>query len=1064
LLVSSENLLGPGKLVARDGDKLVLEYFDSPGQAASDRHREAVSRTSLSRLRLVPELRVFWQGTDDRWRSGRIIETNEHNDIYIRGHEWEGFVPEAHLHVRWTKPLVDPVGFGEAGMLESPMLAELRLPFLRHILRQRSATHGMRAVLSSSIELHAHQVETAWRVLQDPVQRYLLADEVGLGKTIEAGIIIRQMLLDKPDLSVQLILPPFLLEQWKRELTQKFRIHDFTHATLRFSRDDEPDSWEASDLVVVDEAHNLARMSVSTAPTLSDRFGRLSEVALASPRLLMLSATPALHNEDAFLAMLKLLDPAVYADTTAEQLRSRLEARADLGRVFLGLQPGLPGVLVKGRLAEIENAFPDDDELASLVKRGREAVDVQDKTQTAHLIHAVRTHVAEVYRVHRRMLRTRRTTALEATYRVSGRRAPAPIVLGSSEEITGALDRWREQALALAEGDSAALRSAARDFSEAVSLTLDPSALRAWSAARAARTASMSEQDALRRIEQDLSYVDRRGAVGRPFADAFSDLVTSKERAVVFCPTPELAAEVAEELEEVLGKKSVFRHLSEANGAQNERAVREFEAIRTAAVLVADSSAEEGRNLQFADVLVHLGLPGSANRLEQRIGRCDRWSPTGSQHWRSYVIDGANEHSYAGAWSKILAQGFGVFEASVASLQKAVDDATDKAWRILLEQGIDGTDTAVASVRQMLSAEVERVREQDALDSLETSTDDRSVYARAADVESDASSFARLTDDLLAADNTAGNLRFDKIGNPVAGLGGYEALGRRGGQAQIPLIPVARLARDFLPLRGHRGTFVRDVALESEDVHLYRYGNSLIDAISDFLWHDDRGRAFGMWRWLPDWAYDDTPVYRFDFAVEANPLDAPTASDPRSDLAKVSAGTDQLALARRADGLFPPIIVSIWMTSAAAELTAETHLDALAAPYSKPGPRRIGGDYSLNRVRIKEAFELIPVQTWGPSWRSAERAAQQLVRGRADVRAAVDLAATLAAQDADTRLAQLRLRAARTTGAEQTRLHEELHREEVIAAAMAAAVTTPTLRLDSTGVVILSGRALTSTP
>ena len=166
------------------------------------------------------------------------------------------------------------------------------------------------------------------------------------------------MLLDKPDLRVQLILPPFLLDQWKRELTQKFRVHDFTRAHVRFSRDDEPIAWDAADLVVVDEAHNLARMSVSADPDLAARFERLREVALASPRLLMLSATPALHNEDAFLAMLKLLDPAVYADTTAEQLRSRLEARAGLGRVFLGLQPGLPGVLLKGRLTEIEAVVP----------------------------------------------------------------------------------------------------------------------------------------------------------------------------------------------------------------------------------------------------------------------------------------------------------------------------------------------------------------------------------------------------------------------------------------------------------------------------------------------------------------------------------------------------------------------------------------------------------------------------------------------------------------------------------------------------------------------------------
>lgn len=1064
LLVSSDNHFGPGKLVAREGGKLVLEYFDAPGLDPSDRYREAVSRASLTRLPLPPELRVFWQDRDDRWRSGRIIEANEHNDIYVRSHEWEGFVPEERLHVRWNKPLADPVGFGEAGMLESPMLAELRLPFLRSILQQRSATHGMRAVLSSCIELHSHQVETAWRVLQDPVQRYLLADEVGLGKTIETGIIIRQMLLDKPQLRVQLILPPFLLEQWKRELTQKFRVHDFTRSQVRFSRDDDPASWETSDLLVVDEAHNLARMSVSADPALAPRFERLREVALATPRLLMLSATPALHNEDAFLAMLKLLDPAVYADTTADQLRSRLEARAGLGRVFLGLQPGLPGVLLRGRLAEIETEFPDDDELAAIVGRARGAVTAQDKDQTATLIQALRTHVAEVYRVHRRMLRTRRTAAL-GTYRVSGRRTPEPVLLGpaSDDEVTEALDRWREQALAQAEGDPTAMTATGRAFAEAVSLTLDPSALRAWSANRATGSIPNDEQSALQRIEQDLSFTDRRGTVSRPFADALSELMTSKERAVVFCPTSGLATEVAEELEDLFGANSVFRHLRTEGSEQTERAVRSFEAIRTAAVLVVDSSAEEGRNLQFADVLVHFGLPGSANRLEQRIGRCDRWSPEGAEEWRSYVVSGDRYRSYAGAWARILAEGFGIFENSVASLQQAVDGATDEAWRILLQRGLDGVDAAVTRARELLDAEIERVREQDALDSLETSTDDRSVYARIVEVESRASDFAKVSDDLLAANSAAGNLRFERTGNPVGGLGGYESVGRLPDkQALIPLIPASRLVRDFLPLKDHHGTFVREVSLECEDVHLYRYGDQFIDAVSDFLWHDDRGRAFGMWRWLPDWERDDTPVYRFDYAVEANPLEVPTSKDPRGDLATVSAGIDQHALTRRADGIFPPIIVSVWMTATARELTSRVHLDALAAPYAKPSPTRTGGDYALNRVRIAHAYELIPAVSWGKSWRAAEAAAQRLIRDRDGIRAAVDRATAIARRDASTRLSQLRLRAARSSGAELALLEEELRREEVIAQAMSAAVSTPTLRLDSTGMVVLSGRALTS--
>ena len=921
----------------------------------------------------------------------------------------------------------------------------------------------MRAALSSCIELHEHQIETAWRVLQDPVQRYLLADEVGLGKTIEAGIVIRQMLLDRPNLRVQLILPPFLVEQWKRELTQKFRIHDFPRAQIRFARDDEPHDWETADLLVVDEAHNLARLSVSDDPVLAARFERLASVAIATPRLLMLSATPALHNEDAFLAMLKLLDPAVYSGTTRPELRARLDARAGLGRILLGLQPGLPSVLLKGRLAEIEAAFPHDAELADIITRAREAIGAKDMNLIAREISGLRTHVAEVYRLHRRMLRTRRTAALRGSYRVTGRVAPRPIVLASTadQDVTEALDRWREQALATAEGDPEALRATGRALAEAVSLTLDPAALRMWADARASTDVNAEERAALERVAQDLAFVVRHDAVSRPVANAMGYLFKARERVVLFCPTTDVAAELADEFEALLDRKSVFRHLASDPADQTERAVRGFEETSTAAVLVADASAEEGRNFQFADVLVHVGLPAGANRLEQRIGRFDRWAAEGSTSWRSYLVAGETGESFAGAWRRVVTEGFGIFDTSVASLQQAVDDATDEAWRIILEQGAPGAEEAITRVRVMLAAETERVREQDALDSLEASADERSVYARMVDVEAEAGAFADLTDKVLSAQRAPGNLRFDPVGNPKVDLGGYEVLGRLPGkQVQIPLIPAWRLLRDFMPLKGHRGTFSRPVAMRKDDVHLYRYGDQFIDAVSDFLWHDDRGRAFGMWRWLPDWRRDDTPVYRFDYAIEANPLEVPDASDPRADLAKVSQGTDQLALSRRADGMFPPIIVTVWMTTNAEELTTELHLDALSSPYVKPRAAVEGGDYALNRNRIEHAYDLIPAAEWGDTWRRAETAAECVVLGREETRAAVARASGIAVRDATTRLSQLRLRAVRSSGAEMELLKEEIYREELVARALAAAIETPALRLDSTGMVVLSGRSL----
>ncbi len=74
----------------------------------------------------------------------------------------------------------------------------------------------MSAILSSVIDLEGHQVEVVRRVLQDPVQRYLLADEVGLGKTIEAGLLIRQCVLDcGKDAEIVIVVPDALVDQWQ---------------------------------------------------------------------------------------------------------------------------------------------------------------------------------------------------------------------------------------------------------------------------------------------------------------------------------------------------------------------------------------------------------------------------------------------------------------------------------------------------------------------------------------------------------------------------------------------------------------------------------------------------------------------------------------------------------------------------------------------------------------------------------------------------------------------------------------------------------------------------------
>jgi ATP-dependent helicase HepA len=1059
LVVSTYNVFGPGKAVAQEGkDSIVVEYFDHPGQEADERYREAVPRASLKRLILNHETRVFWR-KDGVWTAGRVVRVTEQRDIHVRAHEWEGFVAERELFVRWQRPLSDPVGFGAAGLLESPLLANRRRPFLQALLRQRAAAHGMSGILSSSIEFHSHQVEIARRILEDPVQRYLLADEVGLGKTIEAGMVIRQLLLDDAALRVQLILPPFLVAQWRRELEGKFHTHTYERASMRFSRDDEPDSWESADLVVVDEAHNLARLSGSPDPHLAGRYEQLRKVALDSPRLLMLSATPVLHNEGILLAMLKLLDPQVYRDSDAEDLRARVEARSVLGRNLLGLRAHLPARLVRSRLTELAALFPEDEDVQALVGRAGRQLDEEEKEGLEDTIRSLRIHVSEVYRLHRRMLRTRRTEALSTTYRVTGRRAPLthPRDQRVAAGVDVLVDEWRQELLAAAESGTLTLDGAARELGRACELASDPSCLARWARDRMGSSAADGEREALERMARGAGKIDRSAELVAPLADALTYELAERERMVVFCVTEDLATELTRELRDLIGDELIRTHVSSDDAAETEEAIQDFATASGASrVLVCDRSAEEGRNFQFADLLVHVGLPADVNRLEQRIGRLDRWHVIDdSTPWRSILhSDPEGSGTLLDAWRLVLAEGFGVFERSVASLQHAVEVAGLTAWQILLSRGAPGAADAIAQVKGLLEEEVERIREQDALDAIEAVEDDRSVFGQIQAIEDDATAFAEVTDDLMAERGEPGNLRFQRVGDPVNATGAYRVRGKDArGEPVFPLVPTWRIIRDFVPLEGVIGTFRRDVAVQRSATQVYRYGAPLIDAAADFLWHDDRGRAFGMWRWVPGWSHPERPAYRFDYHVEAD------AEAWASVLYAGGAHVDAGALQRRADAVLPPVIVSLWLDGQGRPIDDDDLLTALERPYRKPArwddPE--GGDFSLNQQRIRWAYDLVPADRWRDAWRDVEVAAEGMAMSHPAVVQSIERGQTQARLLWENRLHQLRLRAVRAAAKERGALDEEIAFERALADAIQPGIAEPQARLDSTGLVIVSG-------
>ena len=544
----------------------------------------------------------------------------------------------------------------------------------------------MHGVISSVIDLYDHQIEVVRRVLEDPKQRYLLADEVGLGKTIEAGIIIRQYLLDHPEGHVVVIAPPLLRRQWVSELRQKFLIDDFDRAVVSVLSHDNPVSWlkgardglgryswhSKAGLVVVDEAHHLAALA-SAGGDAGYRYSVLAGLTSAVPRLLLLSATPLLNNERTFLAMLHLLDPDIYRLSDIEGFRRRIRDRQALGTAFFTFRPDIPPFLLREKVSALQAMFPGDEQLAALLDRVSAAF--SDPSALPDAVMAARIHISETYRVHRRLLRTRRNDAILDDFPVRGRQRP--VMIPWKTETKRPKSGWTIGGITSAPRSSppwppalehAALSSPWRSAPDPIRprrrrrpYRLEPDATHVHDAELTA-----AEQDALSSwdpdpIEQEILDRGSRLEIDPEILLALVRfLKDARRKTVVFTSFTMTARHVREALAGEFGPHAIATHLADEDPAVVEEEVDRFrDAAGNCWILVCDRSAEEGRNFQFTDQAIHFDLPFSPNRLEQRIGRLDRYGrgpviPT-------YAIESA-PGTIAAAWKDCLTEGFSVFD------------------------------------------------------------------------------------------------------------------------------------------------------------------------------------------------------------------------------------------------------------------------------------------------------------------------------------------------------------------------------------------------------------------
>ncbi|MCL6593183.1 MAG: DEAD/DEAH box helicase, partial [Alicyclobacillus sp.] len=208
-----------------------------------------------------------------------------------------------------------------------------------------------------------HQIETARRVLKELGGRAILADEVGLGKTIEAGLIMKEYLLRGLVQKVLILVPASLVLQWTRELNEKFRIrcfpqrnaaswtaHDVVVASLDTAKREPHRSvllnipW---DLVVIDEAHKLKNSRTKNWQTIN---------LIPNKYMLLLTATPVQNELAELHNLITLLRPG-HLGSRSEFAETHM-ATARLPKDPVTLRSQLKRVMIRNRRREGGAALP----------------------------------------------------------------------------------------------------------------------------------------------------------------------------------------------------------------------------------------------------------------------------------------------------------------------------------------------------------------------------------------------------------------------------------------------------------------------------------------------------------------------------------------------------------------------------------------------------------------------------------------------------------------------------------------------------------------------------------
>ncbi len=727
-----------------------------------------------------------------RYPVGDIISTEEGESITVTGYEEHNHCivyvgidadgKQTHMHELELDSFAQfsqPQDRLFAGQIDKNKHFELRVQTLEHLHRQQLS--GSFGLSGARVQPMPHQYYIAHQVAQRHAPRVLLADEVGLGKTIEAGLILHQQVLTERVNRALIIVPETLVHQWLVEMLRRFNLHFTVLDEERcFAIEDEGDAetkvnpFESAqlvlcslsflsenpvrhqqavdagwDIMIVDEAHHLSW----TETHVSNEYLCVETLARKIPGLLLLTATPEQLGIEGHFARLRLLDPDRFFD-----LHSYIEEEANYKPV---------NELVQWLLNEDSN-FGDSEKLTQLEGYlGKEAVN------TFEADHGSKENLDNIIQD------------------LLDRHGTGRVLYRNTRDSVGGFPQRELHSYKMALPEIYQ-----QDFDD-LNIALHPEIElppEIW----------IGEDT---RVEWLVDWLEEH----------------RKEKVLLICAY----AETALALEEYLrlrttvnasvfheGMSIIERDRSAAYFADDEQGAQ---------ILICSEIGSEGRNFQFAHHLILFDLPLNPDLLEQRIGRLDRIGQTETIKLHvPYFIDTAQEKLLnwydqgLNAFQHVCSVGHGVFEVFENEIRRELLGNDNNKFTDLITRTKTLVDETLSEMQQG----------RDRL--LELNSCHKEHAAEVIDEVDALSNEAQLTGYMDAV--------FDEYGVDQQ---------IHGAESFILKPTDHMMSANFpgLPEDGITATYDRETALSREDMHFLTWEHPMVIGAMDMILTSDFGNA-----------------------------------------------------------------------------------------------------------------------------------------------------------------------------------------------------------------------------